>query len=291
MATVKEVITEAWDALGELYTETASGGAAGGATLVDSNFKSSDDEWDGGSIIIDYEPTATAATGNVRRISDSKYIEGTGTTFTPLSAFDAVIASGVVYSLATKRFPYDVIRRRLNAALRALGPIPLVDTSLSTASGTMEHSLPAGISAENIRRVFVSQTGSDADDRQLMENVSWFTTPEDKLIFRTEPFSGETIMLIYMGQHPWVWAEDDAISDQVNINLAVAALVYQLLRWERRGSGGETGTSAQDVNDARIEYENLLKKHAPMDPGKAPRLRYLADGRARKYGRHVIPSS
>ena len=134
--TLSNLLQQVYAELGQLQVGTATGGTT--STLVDSRMANLglDDDWENGAICI-MEADSQAPEGEYQRISS--YADGSGT-FTLEEGLTAAPQSGDTYGLVSAYYPLYTMVELVNAGLRALGDIPLVDTTtLDTAARQTEY--------------------------------------------------------------------------------------------------------------------------------------------------------
>lgn len=257
MATFKDILKDVAFELGELYSGIATGGSA--TTLVDSGLGGRDDDWKDGTLFIDYDAGAASAApeGEFAEVTD--YARTTGTITVAASALTAAPASGDEYSVAGPRWSLDTLKLCVNRGLNFIGEIPAIDTSLTTAAGTLEYTIPASARGQKkINDVYIGES-TTSTDRGMKRRFGWFTLPDHKLIFTEQPTSGLPINILYTARHSRMRVYSDTLSPFVNPELAVMAGVYMCYRWAKRRIKGVATDWDQKVDDAYKDYLQAKK--------------------------------
>jgi len=210
-----DLLQDAYRELGQLNISTATGGGA--TTVVDNKVKDkigSDDTWVDGAIFI-IEDSGTAGTSPEGKFAlITGWLESTGT-FTFATMTDAVV-SGDTYGYASKMYPLYQMIELANDALRALGDIPLIDTtSTDTASSKTEYTYAIAWKRRPPLKIEIQTRTSDADDNQWRELERWHYRPATAgstglLVLQQLP-ADRDIAIWYMDRHPRVNSYDDAI--------------------------------------------------------------------------------
>lgn len=150
----------------------------------------------------------------------SAYVDSTGT-FTVDAAYSAAPQAGDYYAIADPQFTKAPVLRVIGDALRNLGVISLVDTSITTAGDTLEYSLPLALKAFPLDRV---EIGNSLEGWQ--ELTDWYVIPaaagsQSTLVFNSQPNfdtespSNYTLRIWYKDYHPAVSAYSDYISETI----------------------------------------------------------------------------
>ena len=249
------------DELGGLKYGLATGGSS--TTLVDSGLGGSDDDWNGGTVLIT-EADGAAPEGEFAEITD--YATGTGTlTFSSsgINGLSSAPAAADEYALASSKYKPDKMRGVINRALSKLD-VPNVDESLTTAANTKEYTCPAA-ARQGLRRVFIAQV-STANNEGWVEMTNW-RLEGTQLIFRSQPVTSKTIKLVYMGPHTRLAAYSDTLNAFVPINRIVAE-AYFLADVERiRRKGGRSVSMKRKLDDAKEDLMSARKDWPITDPG------------------------
>lgn len=280
---VFDILLAAYDELGQLQSGIATGGDA--TTLVDSGLIDADeDKYAWGTLFIE---DADAASPEAEFAEVISFADSTGTLTVAAAALGAAPAAGDVYSFALPTYPLDDMRHYLNRALRALGPSPDVDESLTTVAGTTVYTIPIAAKSD-LRQVWLSTLATAGN---YVERFDWGEVPDadgaatTSLMFRQQPPSGETIRLVYMKVHPKIWDHDDELSEYIALERIVTEVAWRAARNSLRQSGSDDKIAIQLVNELAMERENKRKEHPIMQPRKPMKsLLVSTGGRHRKYG-------
>lgn len=196
-------------------------------------------------------------------------------TITLNSTLTAAVASGDNYFIGSARYPLHDIIMAVNRTLREIGPIPLVDTSLSTSSTQTEYTIPATV--RNIREVYIQTIDNDADDNQWSKLYDWeveraATGSQDTLILGHQPAANKTLKIVYEGEHGNVHASSDSIANFLDPRLIIAGTVKNLIRSRVRSAGDNDPMLRQQYDDVMQEYEELKSKMVNVMPKRTQRL-------------------
>lgn len=262
----------------------ATGGST--TTVIDTKLAedlaegNEDDVYNGGTVIVieDAGGANAAPEGEFSRITD--YVASTYTaTFSP--ALTVAVASGDRVMVAPPDFPlYDVIEV-VNDALRNLGEIPLINTSLTTAANQTEYTIPIALKGKELLSVEIQGTTSDSDDNQFWELSNWKVIPAtpgtSETLVIPQLSSGYTIRLKYLGMHPRVDVYDAAISEYLSPELVHASAMAHVLQWRNDSSLAGGG-----ADDALLRLES--KAWSQYDRAKAEHRRDIPVKRVKGFG-------
>lgn len=176
--------------------------------------------------------------GKFNRISD---YDDAGTITVP-DTLTTAVAAGDRYMYVSPDFPlYDTIEF-INDALVSLGHVPVVDTTLTTASNQTEYTLPIGINHHNIVNIEIQGITTDANDNRYYELQNWQVIPaasgtQETLVI-PQLAADYDIRITYLGFHPRVDLYDDYISKYIHPEVAVSACVAHALQWYNSQRGG-----------------------------------------------------
>ena len=257
-----DILLHTYDELGQLVNGVATGGSS--TTLVDSGLAGKDGDWKQGTLFIKYDGAGAGAAPEGEFTEVTAYTRTAGTVTFASSALSASPASTDEYALASKQWTLDDMKRIVNRALVRMGDIQAVDTSLTTAAGQTEYTIPAA-ARRNLRRVYMDQY-SDSDDARPRELVNW-RVEGNSLIFRDQPESGKTLTLLYMGPHAVLQDYNDTLSTYVHLNRIVAEAAYMALKSKVRATEGTDRQAVRDINDAAADLEIARRQYPIWDPG------------------------
>lgn len=252
-------------------TTLATGGST--TTIIDTKLadelaeSNEDDVFNGGTAIVieDAGGTNAAPEGEFSRITD--YDAGATTvTFSP--ALTTAIASGDRVVIAPPDFPlYDVIEV-VNDALKNLGDIPLINTSLTTVAAQSEYTIPIALKGRELLNVEIQGTTSDADDNQYWRLPTWKVVPATAGTAETLVIpilsAGYTIRLTYLGKHPRIDTYDAPVSEHFHPELVNAAVLAHVLQWRNDSSlisGGADQSMLALEQKAWSQYDRAKYEH------------------------------
>ena len=247
----------------------ATGGST--STIIDTKLAdeladgNEDDIYNGGTAIVieDAGGANAAPEGEFSRITD--YVAST-TTLTLSPSLTVAVASGDRVLIAPSEFPlYDMIEV-VNDALKNLGDIPLVNTSLTTDS-TAEYDLPLPIKGTQLMNVELDVDG-------YVEVPNWKIVPSTPGTVGTlvlpQYSSGYTIRLTYMGKHPRIDTYADYVSEYLHPELVHAAVFAHALQWRNDNdaiAGGADQSKLALEQKAWNQYDRARLTH-PIDMPK-----------------------
>lgn len=269
--------------LGQITHKVASalqilsdGKATGGSTttIVDTSLRTeADDYWNFGSAWVWYDAGGLSADPeySFSVISD---FTASSDTITLRDALPSAVSSGDKYSICRRIGNdawIDVIIQKVNDALRAVGPIPQVDTTtIDIASNQTEYGTIPITANMDLRQVFL-QTNKDANDNLWVELFNWYVDPgtpgnAGTLVLPAQESAGYGLKLVYMDYHPEMQIAADVMSDHVPLDRVVMPAVLDCLYWMKRKNKGS------DEWDALIDrYEFKAQQVEAMQPIHKPK--------------------
>lgn len=271
--TLSKLLQDAYKSLGQLQVAKAKGG--GDSTILDSKLAegSKDDDWNGGTVIV-IQAGGSAPEGEFARVTD--YTASTGTiSMTPLTA---AVQNNDVYGLAGPHYPLRDMIELANAALRELGDIPLVDTSLTTAEQQTEYTCATAWKRRPPFRIDIQTRTEHASDHGWQTIYWWQYIPATAgatglLVFDRQLEPGRSLRVWYQDGHPRVNEYSDVIYEGIAPALAAAALVEMALRWKVSQIEGENIFMLQRWNDAKNELERMKAIYPIWKPQPQARMR------------------
>ncbi len=280
--TLSNLLQAIYTELGQLQVSAATGGTT--TTLVDSAMIGSggqDDVWKNAALFILQDTAGAAPQGEFQRISAND--DSTGT-FTLDTAFSAAPAAGDTYGIASEYYPLRTMIEIINAGLRALGDIPLVDSAtLTTAAGQTEYPASLTWKRRPPTRIDIQDQTGDSDDNHWLRLFDWEFVPASPgqtglIVFGSEPTAGRALRIWYQDSHPRLNDFDDPLSEVIAPDLAVAAGVERALRWQNSRLGGGDPFLLQRWNDAKEELRQARAEYPIWLPGQVARLKLAGAG-------------
>lgn len=256
--TLGELLKEVYAELGQLQVNEATGG--GTDYVTDSRLAGSggkDNVWNDGTLLI-LSANGEAPEGEFKRVKAYDDVSGT---ITATSNFSAQPASGDVYGLTSGYYPVQTLVTLVNAGLRGLGDIPLMDTAtLDTAAGQTEYAASVTWKRRPPIKIDVQGRTGDGDDHRWQRVYDWEFVPDQPgqtglIVFQGELPAGRDLRIWYMDAHPSLVVYSDVVAEVIAPALAIAAGVERALRWQTSRLGGGDRFLLQRWNDAKIELD------------------------------------
>jgi hypothetical protein len=220
--------------LGKVVEGIATGGSAtstvDAVTLDDAYYDNS--HFNLGTVWILRDAAGLGASPEGKYAKVSAFTAATGT-LTHATVTDAV-AAGDRYAVADGEYSIDTIIQHVNRVLSTIQVRTEDVTTVDTAEGQTEYTLPSGILDESIQ-VYL-ELNDDANDHQWMPVHDWYieetgTGVAKKLIFKTQPLYATDVKIVYWIPHPALSVNTDKLRESVNIDRVVFATVLSLLNW------------------------------------------------------------
>lgn len=280
MTTAADIAYRVWGDMGKidaLEEFAATGGST--TTVINGNIANRQDRPDDNysidftAIVVRDAGGANAAPeGEMQRINAYNSATYTHTVDT---AFTAAPASGDIVAIANADIPLREMYRAINNALVKIGEIPLVNSSLTSASNQTEYTLPVAMKREDLVRVEYQGFTGDSDDNQWQPISNWDVIPaapgSTGLLVIPQIISGRTIRIVYMGVHPTITTFSSTISEYIHPSILIAAVTKEALRWYNASTGGKSNYWLQKENEAAQDMEIALRKHPIWTPNYTPR--------------------
>lgn len=259
------LLQDTWYRMGQLQNWVATGGTA--TTLINTAWAGVEEQiYDDddpalifGSVVVirDAGGAGAAPEGEIGRITDYDAASQTVT----LDAISSAIAAADRVGIASPLFPYEDIRELANIALRKLGKIQLVDTSLSIIASKTEYTLPIKVNPIRVRK----QTVINSVNNQWEEVPNWSVIPATAGAFPVLVIphltQGYKLELLYEDLHPELTAFDTDIHESIEPELALNALLAECYQWYNNKLGGANeymlqreNKVIQDLEAARARY-------------------------------------
>lgn len=257
MMNLSGIMQIVYQRLGQTHIDKATGGST--TTVVDSNLldRFSDDDFEerGAAVFIVRTTDGAAPQGeyaNITGYSQDTYTFDTDT-------FSAAVGSGDTYLVTAPTFPLNQMVEAVNSALRKLGDVPDVYTSLTTVANQYEYDLPLSVKRNKPYRVEVL----DGDEyREIGFDIIPSTAGSVGKLRIQGQSEGMSMRIWYQGEHPTVDSYADYISEYIHPELLVNAVLVEILDWyNSRTSGtdkywlGRQGKAEQDFANSKVEFK------------------------------------
>lgn len=282
--TLSNLLQAVYAELGQLQVSTATAG--GDDYVTDSkmvNTGGKDDVWKNGVVFIieDSGGAGAAPEGEFKLVT--AYDDSNGK-FTVEANFSAQPANEDWYGVASEYYPLYTMIELVNAGLRGLGDIALVDTAaLDTATGQTEYTAAVTWKRKPPVRIDYQGHTGDADDNQWVRLYDWEFVPSSAgqtglIIFRQELPAGRDLRIWYHDAHPRLNAYDNKVAEVIAPELAVAACVERALRWQNSRLGGGDPFLLQRWNDAKVELGRAILQFPIWRPKRVARAKLAGMG-------------
>ena len=236
------------------------------ATLIDSSQGTDypNDFWNNGAIWI---PTRSTIAAQFKRVTD--YVQ---TSYT--MTFDALtnsITSGDAYRVATKEFPLYILKQKINAVLRAIGPLPTAATLNAVANQTEYTNVNNSLFDQEIISV---EIGIDTSSPYgWTPHYHWKQAHEasKKFIFDWgyEPCDVLPMRITYLSPHTEISLETTVINDQVHPDRLKWMAALECWRWKEKQQHGNDGT----IKEMLVESQQLAQLEASRHPINRQKIR------------------
>ena len=272
--TLSDLLQASYTELGQLQAANASGGSVD--RLIDERLAGigHDKDWQDGALFI-IAADGAAPEGEYVPIAAFDASEGE---FSLTEALTAAPAAGDLYGLVSGYYPLQTMIELVNAGLRALGDIPLVDTtSLQTATGQTEYTTM--LNWQRRPPIMIDYQGCSGEGAvsQWIRVHDWEYLPaapgeQGRIIFQRELPAARELRVWYVDAHPRLSAYDDSVAEVIAPELAVAAAVERALRWQNSRLGGGDNFLLQRWNDAKMELERTKEANPIWRPTRRGHL-------------------
>lgn len=273
--TLSDLLQAVYAELGQLQVSTATAGDDD--YLTDSkmvNTGGKDDVWKNGAIFI-IEAGGEAPEGQYQLItayddSDGKFTVGDDWATNNPAADD-------LYGIASEYYPIYTMVELMNAGLRGLGDIGLMDTTtLDTEANKTEYAVAVAWKRKPPARIDYQGMTDDADDNDWIRIYDWEFVPAAAgstglIVFREQLTAGRGLRIWYLDAHPRINSYADVVAEVIAPELAVAACVERALRWQNSRLGGGDKFLMQRWNDAKQELNRSIMQFPIWRPGKVSR--------------------
>lgn len=214
-----------------MHADIVNGVATGGSTttLEDSALASKYQANKFKNWIVIIKKTSNALTPQGKWALISSYVNTGVATFPSIT--DAV-ESGDEYAFCKDIIPLYELIELMKDGLQQLEKISNWDRTLTTADQTLRYTLPIAIKGSEIRSIRLEDSTYFPFEapNYIVENTAGGVAPT--LVFKTQPTSGYTIAINYIGLHPEITAYNSYINESIHPTLAVAACYERAMYWK-----------------------------------------------------------
>lgn len=270
---LSNILQKAYEKLGQANYSLATGGST--ATVVDSKQAGlhGDDSWKGGGCFI--TRAAGAAPENEYALVTG-YTDSSGTFTSAASSYIVTPASGHTFMFVNDFYPLYTMIELANSALQSLGPIPLIDTSITSAASQTEYTLPVACKRQKPLRVDYQGKTGDANDNQWIAIDNWRYEPATAgttaVLVLPQLVTGRTVRIWYMGVHPTLTTYSSVVVETIEPELATALLVEKALEWQNSRLQGGDDFLVQRWNDQKQQVLAARAQFPISKPKRRPRL-------------------
>ena len=276
---LSDLLQDVYEDLGQLNVSEATGGTT--LTIVDTvqTSQHSDDDWKEGVAFItrDAGGANAAPEGEFQRISG--YKDSTGT-FTVDTAFTDAPVDGDTYAFTDDYYPFRNMIELVNAGLRKLGDIALVDTTtLDSASNQTEYS--QALVQKRMPPLYVDYQGrtEDANDNRWHRIYNPDVIPAAPgttgLYILPQIVNARDIRVVYLDIHPRLSIYSDPVSEYIHPDLAFAAVLERALSWQNTRLSGNNNFLRERLNDAKVELDRAKIMHPIWQPARRSKLNVI----------------
>lgn len=251
------LLQDAWGRLGQLSTWAATGGSAttsintAWAGVEDEVFEDDDAGLIYGSVVVTESTDNAAPEGEIARITD---YDSSSQTITH-DTLSASVQSGDRIGIVSPLFPYEDMKRMADLAIRKLGKLDLIDSSIVVVAGQTEYTLPIRSAPKAVKM----RTNAASGDYKSEFIQPWSVKPATAGGFWTlvvpDLPSGYVLELLYEDFHPKLNVYDDDIAEIIVPELATAALVAEAYQWYNNRINGSNQYLLQRENKAIQDLE------------------------------------
>lgn len=273
MTTLFDLTYQTASLLGVVQESAATGGST--TTTVDTVERlEADDYWNKGTLWILKTTDGLAPQGEFARISD--FVSTTHTL--THGTLTAAPGAGDIYAVCKARFPLSLLKQKVNEALRKVGKIPVVDTSLTTASEQTEYTLP--LAAYDLREVWL-QTVKDTNDRRWKKLHEWRiqkgASGVESLLLTGQYESGYLLKLVYAAPHATLFNASDVLDESISPERIVYDAAVGCLLWRKQKSGNADSGLSEQINYFQDLAEQKKIQYPVMVPARTSRLMLVGD--------------
>lgn len=261
------LLQDVWMRMGQLKIWKVTGGSTtttvntAWAGVDEPIFEDDDPSVIYGSVVVvqDAAGAGAAPEGEIALISD---YDSSNYTLTH-DALTAAPAAGDRVGIASPLFPYEDMKELANLAIRKLGKIDLVDTSLSVVASQTEYTMPIRVKPKRVR----IQTLQASNDNNWETVQGWDVIPATagtawKLVLPALS-QGYAIELLYEDFHPQLTSYDSDIIETMAPELVTNAVLAEAYQWYNAQIQGANQYMNQRENKAIQDLE-LAKANYPI---------------------------
>lgn len=260
------LLQDVWYRMGQFTTWKVTGGSA--TTVVNTNWAGVEEQiFDdddpaliyGSAVVVEDAAGAGAAPeGEIGSITD--YDSSTYTI--TMDTLSSSVASGDRVGIASPQFPYQDMRELANIAIRKLGKIDNIDTSITTSAGRTEYTMPIQVAPKRVRM----QTVLGSTNNNKWEVVQgWSVIPAAPgtgwTLVIPNMVQGYKLELLYEDLHPELTAYDSNISELIAPELLTSAVIAEAFQWYNNKINGSNAyflqrenKAIQDLAEAKVNY-------------------------------------
>ena len=253
-------------ALSKKITFTWEGTATGGSatTLIDTAIDASlpNDYFNGGTIWI-------LSGNNIGKCAVITNYDNATYTFT-FATMTLLNASGNRYAVANKDYPLYLLKQAINEAMKTLGPLPDIATSIVTVGGQEEYNLPAGIM--DVRRLEIAANDDEPYDWSIHRH---WKEIDGKIIFDSfcQPKDDDlTVRITYYPTAVELVNYTDVITPYIHIDRLAWESVCHALRWRLQRTKGDEPDVLRLLNEALANAQREELRHPVPQFSKDPHL-------------------
>ncbi len=182
------------------------------------------------------------------------------------AAFTTAIAVDDRIVIVSDNIPLQQMIVMANEIMGDYGRLELVDTSLSTADGQSEYTLPVGITKENLYKVEIQRV-NDSNDNQWV-SIPFSVIPAAAGTAHTlvlNQYSGYTLQLWYRDYHAKLTVYSSVISPTLQYAQIRNAFRYKITDWfnQKNEGGDEFWLSAERKSAGLLDLAKSEFPHRP----------------------------
>lgn len=270
--TLGELIFDVYSALGQVTTFKATGGTTTTAVNAKTGYTQANLT---GAIIVRETTDGAAPEGEFQEVTS--FAQSTGT-FTVGSAFTAAIGAGDIFGYASPLYPLYQVIESINAGLRWLGDLYLVDTtSLDTASAQTEYTASTTWKRRPPVRIDIQGNTSDANDNRWVTVSDWEYIPaapgsSGLIVFKGQLPVTRDLRVWYQDLHPRVNTYEDVIAEVISPELAVAVCAEKAALWQKNRTQGSDPGIVEAHNTALQERDRAVQMFPIWKPSPVAKI-------------------